>query len=130
MKPGLVILSIIALGCAAQEPVVRAGPQSGAIALAMKGRTAGTPVACISKIGLRNTRTIAGAMLFEGPGTVVYVNEGIAGCQALGLGRAIRTGSATGRLCRGDIVTAFEPVSGVEYGGCQLGDFVPYRRAD
>ena len=63
-----------------------------------------------------------------GPGDVVYVNRGAGGCRALAFGRALRTRNPTGNLCSGDIVTAFEPVSGVEYGGCSLGEFVPYRR--
>jgi hypothetical protein len=131
VKPVAAILSILlAAGAAAPDPPDRAGPTPSAIAQAMRGRTAGAPLACISRIGLRNTRTIAGAMLFYGPGGTVYVNEGVAGCRALAFGRAIRTGSTGPRLCRGDIVTAFEPVSGVEYGGCALGEFVPYRRRD
>lgn len=124
----------IAAGCAVRAPVEapieRAGPIPDAIRAAMQGRVAGQPVACISQIGLRSTRTIAGAMLFRGPGSVIYVNEGPAGCSALALGRSIRTSAPGGRLCRGDIVTAFDPVSGISHGGCVLGDFVPYRRAN
>ena len=131
MKPiALLFLAGLAAGCAMQEPVERAGPDESAIAEAVRGRTAGPPVACVTQVGLRNTRTVAGAILFEGPGDVVYVNRGPGGCQALAFGRAIRTRNPTGSLCAGDIVTAFEPVSGVEYGGCSLGEFVPYRRAD
>ena len=124
----LLALILVAFPAASAAPVERAGPTPSAIAHAMRGRTAGTPVACISQFGLRNTRAIAGALLFEGPGGIVYVNQGVAGCRALAFGGAFRTGSPTGRLCRGDIVTAFEPVSGAEYGGCALGEFVPYRR--
>ena len=128
MKP-VVILSAL-LVAAGSEPVDRVGAPPSAIAHAMRGRTPGAPVACISQRGLRQTRAIAGAMLFKGPGGTVYVNEGIAGCRALALGRAIRAGGPTGRLCRGDIVTAFDPVSGAEFGGCMLGEFVPWRRTD
>ena len=131
MKPlALLLIAAAAIGSAAPAPVDRAGPTPGAIAHAMRGRTAGPPVPCISTLGLRNTRAIAGALLFEARGGIVYVNEGVAGCRALAFGRAIRTGGPSGRLCRGDIVTAFEPVSGSEFGGCALGDFVPYRRRD
>jgi hypothetical protein len=130
VKPVVLILPILLAAGAAPDPVERAGPTSSAIAEAMRGRTAGPPVDCISRVGLRSTRAIAGALLFRGPGGTVYVNEGVAGCRALAFGRSIRTGSTGPRLCRGDIVTAFEPVSGVEYGGCALGEFVPYRRTD
>ena len=124
----LILPVAIAAGCAMQESVDRAGPDDTALAEAVQGRIAGPPVACVSQRGLRNTRTVAGALLFEGPGDVVYVNRGAGGCQALAFGRAIRTRNPTGSLCSGDIVTAFEPVSGVEFGGCSLGEFVPYRR--
>ena len=120
----------LAAGCAMQEGVERAGPDESAIAEAVQGRVAGPAVACVSQRGLRNTRTIAGALLFEGPGDVIYVNRGAGGCQALAHGRAIRTRNPIGNLCSGDIVTAFEPVSGIEFGGCSLGEFVPYRRTD
>jgi hypothetical protein len=131
LRPVVLVLPLfLAAASAAPEPVDRASAPPSAIAAAMRGRTAGAPVACIDRVGLRNTRAIAGALLFEGRGGIVYVNEGVAGCRALAFGRAIRTGNPGGRLCRGDIVTAFEPVSGVEYGGCALGDFVPYRRTD
>ena len=130
MRPVFLLLPMsLVASFAASEPVDRAGPPTQAIARAMQGRTAGTPVACISQHGLRNMRVHAGALLIEAPGGIVYVNEGVAGCSALALGRAIRTRSPSSRLCRGDIVTAFEPVSGVEFGGCALGEFVPYRRA-
>ena len=126
----LILPALLVTGAAAPEPPERAGATPSAVAHAMRGRTAGSPVACVSRVGLRSTRAIAGALLFRGPGGVVYVNEGVGGCRALAFGRAIRTSNAGGRLCRGDIVTAFDPASGVEFGGCALGDFVPYRRAD
>jgi hypothetical protein len=131
MKPLVSILGAAAAGAtasAAPEPVERAGAPPSAVAAAVRGRTAGPPVSCISRVGLRSTRAIAGALVFEGRGGVLYVNEGVAGCGALAFGRAIRTAGPTARLCRGDIVTAFEPVSGMEFGGCALGEFVPYRR--
>lgn len=128
MKPGVVLLALLA--GAGSEPADRAGAPPSAIAHVMRGRTPGAPVPCISQRGLRQTRAIAGALLFKGPSGTVYVNEGIAGCRALALGRAIRAGGPTGRLCRGDIVTAFDPVSGAEFGGCMLGEFVPWRRTD
>ena len=131
LKPLLLVLVAAASAAgAAQDRVERAGAAPSAIAAAMKGRTAGTPVSCISQFGLRSSRAIAGAVVFRGRGTLVYVNEGPAGCRALAFGRAFRTHNPTGRLCRGDVVTAYDPVSGAEFGGCALGDFVPYRRAE
>ena len=124
-----ILIGGLAAGCTMDsEPVELTSSAASAIVEAVEGRVAGEPVSCINQVGLRNTRTVAGAILFEGPGDVIYVNEGNGGCSALDHGRAIRTSNPSGRLCRGDIVTAFEPVSGAEFGGCALGDFVPYRR--
>ena len=129
-RAALIALAALVAGCMADEPVDRAGPMPDAVLAATEGRVAGTPVSCVSQTLLRNHRVVGGAMLFEGPGGVIFVNQGSAGCQALAFGRAIRTRTPSSQLCRGDIVTAFEPVSGTEYGGCVLGDFVPYRRID
>ena len=69
-------------------------------------------------------------ILFNGrTNDVVYVNRPAGGCSDLEFGRAIKTQTPTTRLCRGDIVTVFDPVSGMDYGGCSLGEFTPYRRA-
>lgn len=132
MKAALTLLIAgLAAGCTMEsEPIERTAAARSAIAEATEGRVAGEPVSCINQVGLRGTRTVAGAIIFEGPGGVVYVNEGNGGCSALAHGRAIRTSNPSGRLCRGDIVTAFEPVSGMEFGGCAMGDFVPYRRVE
>ena len=117
-------------GCAAEPAFERAGPMPAPVVEAMQGRVAGPPLACVRQSGLRSNRVVAGAVLFEGPGGVVYVNRGLGGCPGLALGRAIRTSTPTGSLCRGDIVTAFEPVSGSEFGSCTLGEFIPYHRVD
>ena len=68
------------------------------------------------------------AILFEGTGDTLYLNRPAGGCSGLAEGRALVVRTTISQLCRGDIVTVLDPVSGVEYGGCGLGDFVPYRR--
>ena len=115
-------------GCAPQEPLVDA-PPGPALAEALAGRTAGTPVPCVSQRDLRSNRSVGDAILFDGPGDLVYVNRPAGGCPSLDFGRTLITRTTSSRLCRGDIATVADPVSGVEYGGCALGDFVPYRRA-
>ena len=56
-------------------------------------------------------------------------NQPAGGCPSLSLGRSLRTRTISTRLCQGDIVTVFDPVSGAEYGGCGLGQFVPYSQS-
>lgn len=98
---------------------------------ALSGRTAGEPVTCVNARDLGGNRSYGeGAILFRGrTNSVVYVNRPPAGCPDLDYGRALKIRTPSTQICRGDIVTVFDPVSRVEYGGCGLGDFTPYRRA-
>ena len=126
-----ILIAALAGGCAVQEPAASSEAARSRLAEALAGRSAGEPVACVSQVGLRNYRAIGeGALLFDGPGGVVYVNRPAGGCPGLEFGRTIRTRTPSSQLCSGDIVTAFDPVSGAEFGGCGLGEFVPYRRVD
>ena len=117
-------------GCmASDEPVELSGRAQQRFDEALAGRNAGPAVSCVPQRGLRNTRTIGdGVMLFEGPGDVLWVNRPPGGCPTLSIARSFRTRTPSSQLCRGDIVTVFDPVSGAEFAGCSLGDFVPYRR--
>lgn len=60
---------------------------------------------------------------------MVYVKRPTGGCPGLDFGRALSTRNTSSTLCRGDVVTVFDPISGTQYGGCSLGHFTPYRRA-
>ena len=90
---------------------------------------AGQTVDCVNSRDLRGNRSAGeGAIIFDGIGNRVWVNRPPAGCPSLEHGRALRTSTPSTRLCRGDIATVFDPVSGIDYGSCGLGDFTPYRR--
>lgn len=131
MRPVMILLLAgLATGCMpAGEPAELSAEAQGELDAALAGRSAGPEVSCIPRRDVRDTRTIGdGAMLFESAGDVVYVNRPPGGCPTLRFGRAFRTTSTISQLCRGDIVTVFDPVSGVEFAGCSLGDFTPYRR--
>ena len=132
----IVLISCAALAagaCTPADPVataqrIEAGEMQ--LAEATRGRTAGEPVSCVNQRTLRGNRSAGeGAIIFDGPGNTLYVNRPPAGCPELNPGRALRTRTTSTQLCRGDIATVFDPVSGIEYGSCGLGDFTPYRRA-
>ena len=119
----------LAAGCMTQEPVELSAETEAELAAELAGRTAGEPVACVSQRDLRGNRSIGeGVILFDAIGSTVYVNRPPAGCPSLEAHRAISVRTTSTRLCRGDLARVFDPTSGVEYGGCSLGDFVPYRR--
>ncbi len=96
---------------------------------ALAGRSEGPAVSCINQRGLRGNRSLGeGVILFEGRGDTLYVNRPAAGCPVLDFGRALVTRTTSTQLCRGDIATVVDPISGFSHGSCALGDFTPYRR--
>jgi hypothetical protein len=123
-------LACLALGCAPAEPIESSAEAQADVAEALAGRIAGPPVQCVELRDLRGNRSLDDdSILFEGRGDTVYVNRPPGGCASLRNGRALRTMTNMSRLCRGDIVTVFDTLSGTEYAGCGLGEFVPYRRS-
>ena len=130
--------AILAAGCAhnrgpeATTPAqAQAAEDEAGLAAALSGRIAGPPQDCVNQLDLGGNRSYGrDVILFSGrTNDVVYVNRPAGGCPDLYSGRALKTKSTTTRLCRGDIVTVFDPFSGVEFGSCGLGEFTPYRRA-
>lgn len=137
MKTTLMLLAAILIaGCAhdgggkaAGAAQTKAAEGEGALAEALAGRVAGPPMDCISEPDLAGNQSFGrGVILFRSrTNDVLYVNRPPAGCVGLNFGRAIKVQSPATRLCRGDTVTVFDPVSGIEYGACGLGEFTPYR---
>jgi hypothetical protein len=90
---------------------------------------AGPPVSCVSQRNLGGNRSAGDAIVFDGNTSAVrYVNRPAGGCPDLNFGRALIIRTTSTQLCRGDIATVLDPVSRIQYGGCGLGDFTPYRR--
>jgi hypothetical protein len=130
--------AVLAVGCThSGQPEATVGAQKQAaqheadLAAALSGRIAGTPQDCVTQSDLGSNKSYGrDAIVFYGrTNDVVYVNRPAGGCFDLEFGRALKTQNSTTRLCRGDIATVFDPVSGTDYGGCSLGEFTPYRRA-
>jgi hypothetical protein len=120
-------------GCTEATADETARMQAGSeaeLAAALRGyEPAGPPVACVNQRDLGGNRSAGDAIIFEGRSRdMLWVNRPAGGCPELDFGRALITRTTTGQLCRGDIATVFDPVSGTEYGACGLGDFTPYRR--
>jgi hypothetical protein len=127
----IIALSLAAFtaGCMAEAPAEPSAEARTRLAEELGERVAGTSVSCVNSRDLHSNRTIGEeVILFDGPGNTIYVNRPAAGCPGMNSGRAMRTRTPSTRLCRGDIVTVFDPVSGIEYGSCGLGDFTPFRR--
>jgi hypothetical protein len=125
--------AILVLGCThggTPAPTQAPGPEAE-LAAALSGRTAGPAQDCVNEAELAGNKAYGkDVIVFSGrTDDVVYVNRPPGGCPALDFGRAIRIQTPAARLCRGDVVTVFDPLSDIGYGSCSLGAFTPYRRA-
>jgi hypothetical protein len=130
----LIALAALALtaGCAAsaeQDDIARADGETRLAAELRDHRQSGDPVSCVNLRTLGGNRSVGeNAIIFGSPGGRLFVNRPPAGCPVLRHGRALNVRTTTSQLCRGDIVSVFDPVNGIEYGSCGLGDFTPYER--
>ena len=124
------VLAALAAGCAMSGAAGPSPEVEADLARALEGRVAREPVSCVRLADLGGNRSVGeDAIIFEGNGRRLYVNRPVGGCPSLEFGRALRVRSSTGQLCRGDIVSVFDPTTGTDYGGCGLGEFTPYDRA-
>jgi hypothetical protein len=126
----LLASACLAAGCATGEPVETSANDEAKLAAQLAGyEPAGPPVSCVSMRDLEGNRSAGeAAIVFDGRGGRKWVNRPAGGCPSLEFGRALKTRTSSAQLCRGDIATVFDPVARIEYGGCGLGDFEPYRR--
>jgi hypothetical protein len=134
MRYSLLLASVcLAAGCTTDDPGERADMRASDeadLAVQLRGlEPAGPPVSCVNMRDLKGNRSAGEtAIVFSGLGGRKWVNRPAAGCPDLNFGRALKTRTTSTRLCRGDIATVFDPVSRIDYSGCGLGDFEPYRR--
>ncbi len=131
MKP-LILLAAAGLAACTmtRDGPVPADPDGEAmLSEARAGRTARAPVNCVRQQDVRNTRSAGGnTILFDGPGSTVYVNQASGSCPRIQPWHAIRLRTINTQMCSGELIRVFDPQTGVEYGGCSLGRFVPWQR--
>lgn len=119
-------------GCMVDEDVEAMAQADSRLAADLEGyAVAGPAVGCVRMSDLQGNRTSgADAIIFTGSNGRLWVNRTRGSCPSLDSGRALRFRTTTTQLCSGDIAAVFDPTTGVEYGGCSLGDFTPYRRTN
>lgn len=119
----------LAAGCMAEPPLTADPAGEAAIAAETEGRIAGSPVSCVPMRDLRGNRSVGNAIVFDGPGDIIYVNRPPAGgCSSLRYGRSLMVQTTVTQLCRGDLATVVDYATDTTHGSCGLGDFVPYGR--
>ena len=122
--------AVLLAGCTAEENRPLSAEAETRLAAELEGYVVdGEPVSCVRSPDLQGNRSVGrDAIVFSGSAGRKWVNHTRGSCPSLEFGRALRTRSPSTRMCQGDIATVFDPVSGIEYGSCSLGDFVEYRR--
>ena len=131
MKPAILLATIALAACAvSRDGPMPADPEGDArLSEALAGRTAGDPRNCVRSQEVRNARGAGpNVILFDGPGDLVYVNRARGSCPKIESWHAISRRSISTNMCTGELIRVFDPNSGIEYGGCSLGEFVPWRR--
>ena len=132
MKHSVLLASACLAASFAMFPAAAGGGDEAKLAKKLRHHEpSGPPVACVDLAMVRsNTLIGTTAIIFQGRNfKTLYVNRLEGSCPVLRMGRALKTDSGGSRLCRGDLVTILDPVSGLDYGTCPLGDFTAYRRA-
>jgi hypothetical protein len=138
MKVFFVLLAAaLVVGCTHSSQQEATGTQTQSakteadLAAALSGRVAGQAQDCVSERDLGENKAYGkDVIVFKGrTDEVVYVNRLLSPCPGLEFGRAIAFTTPQTRICRGDLVNVFDPVTGVQFGGCGLGEFTPYRRS-
>jgi hypothetical protein len=125
-------LSLLLAGLAiAAAPAAAAKPATGEarLARAIEGRIAGEPTDCIDLRDIRSSRIIADtAIVYEGPGNVLWVNRPRSGASSLDSWDVLVTNTHSSRLCSIDVVRLYDTAARMQTGFVFLGDFVPYRK--
>ena len=101
------------------------------LAKLLEGRVAGEPQSCIRALPTERQMTIDKTAYIYGRGNTIYVQrtrnpDRIDDRDAL----VTRRFGGTSQLCRQDITTTIDPVSGILTGAVFFVDFVPYTRVE
>ncbi len=119
------------VGCTAEENRPVSAEAETRLAAELEGYVVdGEPVSCVRSPDLQGNRSVGrNTIVFSGSAGRKWVNHTRGSCPSLEFGRALRFRTTSPQLCSGEIASVFDPTTGIEYGGCALGDFTPYRRA-
>ena len=126
----LLLTAAAMAGCAtAPQSAQRSAEAQAELQQLLAGRVAGPAMTCLPSYRSGQMVVIDDNTLAFRDGSRVYVNNLRGACSGLGSGfYTLVTRSFGGGLCRGDIADVADPSTGMVYGSCVIGDFVPYAR--
>lgn len=114
---------------AASAPTVAEAPTMGPkLQARLKGRVAGQPVSCVPVSSRSKTSVLdRNAVLISRGQETYYVN--FPACSTLREDRALVVDADKRRVCEGDDMMIMNLETGISYGSCEMGPFIPYERA-
>ena len=98
------------------------------LAKLLEGRVAGEPVNCIRRLPSQRIQTIDGTAYIYGSGSTIYVQRTRAPDQIDDSDAMVVNRFNASELCRMDVATTVDPVTGIFTGAVFFEDFVPYTR--
>ncbi len=132
----LMFASLALTACGGAASAITSNPAEPAsnearIERALTGLTPGKPVSCIAQTRPGyTTEAIGDVILYKINKKLIYRNDTTGGCTARNRQDALVVRNFGTQLCSGNIVRTVDPQSGVEAGGCSLGTFTPYTKAN
>lgn len=98
------------------------------LAKLLEGRVAGEPLRCIRSLPQQRMQTIEGTAYVYGSGSTIYVQRTNAPDQIDDNDVLVINRFNPTELCRVNIATTIDPVTGIFTGTVFFDDFVPYKR--
>lgn len=128
-RTGMVMAPLLLAACTGSyAPQPLTDKQTAELDKALAGKVAGEKVSCINREPQTNLTVISNnVLLYKVNRKLVYKSELIGSCNGLTRGDIIITRSFGSQMCRGDMTTTADRMSGMMSGACALGDFIPYR---
>jgi hypothetical protein len=130
MRLMMIPIAVAALGACetAPEPASRSASSQISYDRALASKVAGEAQKCLPTFRSNDMTVIDDQTILFHEGRTTWVNTTLGRCSNLGRsGYALVTRNVGPQLCRGDIATVTDTMSGMTVGSCALGDFVPYR---
>jgi hypothetical protein len=113
---------------AASAPTAAEAPALGPkLQARLKDRVAGQPVSCVPVSSRTRTSVVdRNAIIVSRGQETYYVN--FPACSTLREDRALIIDGDKRRVCEGDAMMVMNLETGIGYGSCEMGPFIPYER--
>lgn len=129
MRAWICLMPLLLAGCTGSyEPKPLTDKQAATLDKALAGKVAGEKMSCINREPQTSLTVVSNSvLLYRVNRKLVYRNDLIGSCNGLAYGDTMIVRSYGSQLCRGDLTTSANLMTGMTTGACALGDFVPYR---